>query len=242
MIRISWGSPPTPAAPPDTNNRAAWNARIYGPGWEATKSAYWASPFTRKRCIWCCGKATQLNHLTYLYSDATGACPFWVLRPMSRRCHAVETWITEKARPRMPRGGPKDAHGNVIYPMGRRGRYGMIRHQKWAHAVVTFRVWLAIRIVVLASVLAVVLGGVTGCDGGGAVPAPTPTVTTPPPAGPPAPAEVCLTRGPSRCATRPPVVGAAGPAPNLAATGSRLGAAGPPPAGSARAPATPARL
>lgn len=149
------GFSPTPPTYHDQfETKAEWSAHIHGPGWEKTKHDYWASPFTRKRCKWCCRPATQLNHLTYLYSDATGACPFWVVVPMCRKCHAVETWITEKIRPGMPRGGPRDEHGNVIYPMGRRGRYGLIRHQKWAHAMVTFRGWLAIRATFIVSVLA----------------------------------------------------------------------------------------
>ncbi len=151
-IRISWGV--QPYTPPAGETRAEFNARVYGRGWEDTRRRYWASPFTRKRCVWCMARrATQLNHLTYLYSGPDGACPFWVLRPMCRTCHKVETWVTGKVRPRMPRGGPRDAHGNIVYPAGRRGRYGLIRHQKWAHAVVTFWGAVSIRLSLVASSL-----------------------------------------------------------------------------------------
>ena len=114
---------------------AEWSARVHGPGWEETRRRYWESraPWRRRRCFWCrrgnpgarwaARRRLQLNHLTYVWSDGTGRCPFWVLRPMCGSCHAVETWLTRRVRPGMAR-----------------------RRQRWAHAVVTFGVRWAVNL------------------------------------------------------------------------------------------------
>ena len=128
---------------------AAWSDRVHGPGWAATRDAYWDDPplWRRTRCYWCrradprSGKRwwqapgrLQLNHLTYRWSDATGRCPFFVLRPMCGVCHAVETWLTRRVRP------------------------GMARHrQRWAHAYVTVAVRWAVNAVAWAPTLWLVL-------------------------------------------------------------------------------------
>lgn len=144
MIRLTFGPPASP--PPATRNgMAEWSARVHGPGWVETRARYWHNPppWRRTRCYWCrradsasmrlwssLGRL-QLNHLTYVFSDGTGRCPLWVLRPMCRTCHRVETWLTRRVRP------------------------GMARHrQRWAHAYVTVGVRLAVDIVAW-SVLAV---------------------------------------------------------------------------------------
>lgn len=112
---------------------AAWSARVHGPGWQDTRHRYWASsaPWRRRRCFWCrranpgrrwsARRRLHLHHLTYVFSDDTGRCPLWVLRPMCPTCHAVETWLARRLRP------------------------GMARHrQRWAHAYVTYAVrWVA---------------------------------------------------------------------------------------------------
>lgn len=95
---------------------AEWSARVHGPGWEATKSRYWNSPFTRKRCFWCRRKRRlQLNHLTYTRSDGTGRCPLWVLKPLCGTCHGIETWATRRVRRRLGRGAKQWAHAVVTY-------------------------------------------------------------------------------------------------------------------------------
>jgi hypothetical protein len=99
-----------------------WADRTYGPGWTATKTRYWSSRFTRKRCVWCWRKAKpgrflDLNHLTYRFVRGDGWTPLWSVVPMCRTCHRVETWLTRRFRPGMRR-----------------------RRQRWAHAWVTFGV------------------------------------------------------------------------------------------------------
>jgi 5-methylcytosine-specific restriction endonuclease McrA len=95
---------------------AEWSARVYGPGWEETKRRYWASPYTRKRCFWCRRKdRLQLNHLTYQFSGETGRVPLWVLKPLCRRCHVVETWLTKRVRRRLARHAKPWAHAVVTY-------------------------------------------------------------------------------------------------------------------------------
>ena len=116
MTRLSWGPQRAPAPPARQSMDDAmreWSARYHGPGWAATRAAYWADPprWRRTRCYWCrradprSGKRLwrsrrnlQLNHLTYRFSDSTGTCPFWAVRPMCKPCHTVETWLTGRLR------------------------------------------------------------------------------------------------------------------------------------------------
>lgn len=115
MIRISFG--PAPAAPVHrTKSEAmrAWSDRVHGPGWQATRARYWHDPppWRRTRCYWCrradprSGKTRwtsrrrlELHHLTYLFSGPTGACPFFVVRPMCKICHDVEGWLKDRYDP-----------------------------------------------------------------------------------------------------------------------------------------------
>jgi 5-methylcytosine-specific restriction endonuclease McrA len=116
--------------------RRAWDAATYGPGWDATKDAFWKHPFTWKRCVWCWKDLKQsrrrdLNHITYRRVRAGGWTPLWTLTPMCRRCHKVETWIVKRRRPHMKR-----------------------RRQAWAHAWVTFGVMFGQWLTLLALIAA----------------------------------------------------------------------------------------
>jgi hypothetical protein len=121
------------------------------PGWEDTKRRYWASRFTRKRCFWCRRKSgLQLNHLTYALSGPTGACPLWVVKPLCRTCHKVETWLARKVRPRLKRTVRVEP---VVGTGRRRRRVADRRAQRWAHAYVTYAVRWSLNLAVWGVVL-----------------------------------------------------------------------------------------
>lgn len=99
------------------NGWADWSARVYGPAWEEFKDRYWRSWWTRKACFWCRtrparGRRLELNHLHY---PKHRRIRWFDVRPMCRRCHRHETWMTRQVRPGMGRSDARVAHAYVTY-------------------------------------------------------------------------------------------------------------------------------
>lgn len=89
----------------------------YGADWRRTRRRYLRSRWTRKRCFWCRTRGDrtnpiELNHLTYARGDRPR---WWQVKPLCRRCHAVETFVTRVVRVFLPWSMKTRAHYLVTY-------------------------------------------------------------------------------------------------------------------------------
>lgn len=98
----------------------------YGDQWELTKRRWRDHPFTRhRRCFWCRRKRSlwvsghrivlDAHHLVYPRNRPAGEISIWLLRPMCRTCHKVETWMARGHRAHMRNGRKRYAHLLVTY-------------------------------------------------------------------------------------------------------------------------------
>lgn len=90
----------------------------YGPNWTDTKRQWRSAWWTRKRCFWCRRKkhvTIDAHHLLYPKGKPAGDVSIFLLRPMCRTCHKIETWLARRHRRHVENGRKRYAHLYATY-------------------------------------------------------------------------------------------------------------------------------